>query len=83
MHSAVQVAVLELLMAPVFSSRTGLRNLYVVRALHSIVGKDAGLMSCQIFYALAHCRWGDYFMGIGLMDEVPRALRANVPINNK
>ncbi|WIA09549.1 hypothetical protein OEZ85_008944 [Tetradesmus obliquus] len=26
---------------------------------------------------------GDYFMGIGLMDEVPRALRANVPINNK
>ncbi|KAF6260393.1 hypothetical protein COO60DRAFT_1637651 [Scenedesmus sp. NREL 46B-D3] len=28
-------------------------------------------------------KWGDYFMGIGLMDEVPRALKASVPINNK
>jgi hypothetical protein len=28
-------------------------------------------------------KWGDYFEGIGTVEELPRVLRANVPINNK
>ena len=28
-------------------------------------------------------KWGDYFDGIGMVEELPRVMRANVPINNK
>jgi hypothetical protein len=41
------------------------------------------ILESRNWVAVRVCRWGDYFMGIGLMEEVPRALRANVPINNK
>lgn len=31
----------------------------------------------------AACRWGSLFNGIGMSEDVPRVLRANVPVNNK
>lgn len=40
----------------------------------------------QLLLCLTHCvtcRWGNYFDGIGLSDELPAVLRCNVPVNNK